>query len=100
HRPRRAAHCPTRRSSDLAGAGLDEIEAILTESDNTRIHFDEGGVAWGGRRADVDDVVRLRARGATTFGSCSFTEPVEELQALGVDRKSTRLNSSHVQISY
>ncbi|HLS47510.1 MAG TPA: hypothetical protein VK012_03265 [Gemmatimonadales bacterium] len=67
-----------------AGAGLDELEAILTEGDHTRIRFDEGGVAWGGRRADVDDVVRLRARGATTFGSCSFTEPVDELQALGV----------------
>jgi hypothetical protein len=67
-----------------AGLELGEIEAVLTESDAKRIRFDEGGVAWAGHHATVEDVERLRTRVATSFGSCSFTEPAGELAILGV----------------
>lgn len=67
-----------------AGSGLREIEAILTETDPARFRFDESGIAWGGHHAPTEDVERLRSRVAISFGSCSFTEPADELEILGV----------------
>ena len=67
-----------------AGAGLAEIEAVLAEGDPARFRFDDGGIAWSGHHAPVEDVERLRARVAISFGSCSFTEPADELEILGV----------------
>src|SRR5690606_41302521 len=87
--------CPTRRSSDLAVAvitgsgGLIGSEAaaffgelgmdvVGIDNDMRRVFFgDEASTAWNVARLQA----RLRARYAQ-------------------DRKSTRLNSSHVKISY
>ncbi|HEU4828960.1 MAG TPA: hypothetical protein VFT04_07175 [Gemmatimonadales bacterium] len=67
-----------------AGLELSGIEAVLTESDPSRLRFEERGVAWGGHHAALEDIERLRARVAISFGSCSFMEPADELDILGV----------------
>ena len=67
-----------------AGASHAEIEAVLVESDPARFRFDDDGIVWGDHHAPVEDIERLRARVAISFGSCSFTEPADELEILGV----------------
>ncbi len=67
-----------------AGSSLAELELVLAEADPARFRFDDRGIAWGDHHAPVEDIERLRARGAISFGSCSFTEPADELEILGI----------------
>ncbi len=66
------------------GLALAELEAVLTEGEPGAFRLDEAGASWRGRRLDLDDLRHLRARGATAFGSCSFSEPVDDLRALHI----------------
>ena len=67
-------------------AGLDEREALslLEERDPGAIRFDESGVEWRGRRLGLEAIRRAREEGIVSFGSCSFTEPVGDLESLGL----------------
>src|SRR5690606_41155770 len=91
---------PTRRSSDLALVVLHhvgelvEVVALLLEVDAEVLEAIDVGVEAGvlgvGDEADAVDALEDQ-----------LTAGVEEdLTGDGVDRKSTRLNSSHVKISY
>ena len=64
------------------GLELRELERMLEESDPGAFRFDDRGVAWEGRRADLADLRDMRTRIATGFGSCSFDEPVAELRSI------------------
>jgi hypothetical protein len=66
------------------GLALGELEAVLTETDPASLIFDDTGIAWRGRRLDLDDIRHLRARAAVAFGSCSFSEPLADLRALRI----------------
>lgn len=66
----------------LAAAMLSEADLILNETDPTAFTFDDEGATWRGRRASLDDLSRMRAF-ATSFGSCSFEEPIADLRAMG-----------------
>lgn len=66
-----------------AGAKVDEAQAILLESDLGAFRFDDGGFAWRERRLSTEEIMRSREL-ATSFGSCSFREPVDELLAAGL----------------
>lgn len=66
-----------------AGAKADEARAILLESDLSAFRFDDGGVAWRDRRLSTEEIAHSREL-ATSFGSCSFREPVDELLAAGL----------------
>lgn len=66
----------------LAAAMLDDAEAILGEHDARAFTFDDEGATWRGRRASLADLAEMR-RFAISFGSCSFEEPVGDLQELG-----------------
>lgn len=70
----------------LAGDGLDakDARALLEERDASSLAFDAAGVSWRGRTATAEAIRRARARAATSFGSCSFEEPVADLAALGL----------------
>jgi hypothetical protein len=67
-------------------AGLDDRQAVLLleEGDGDSIHFDDSGIEWRGRRLDIDAIRRAREQGIVSFGSCSFTEPIGDLQSLGL----------------
>src|SRR5690606_40277994 len=85
---------PTRRSSDLAATG-----AIFGAVDVVTVAFAEER----GHKAAASVVLSLYALGSCVaglvFGLLRFAGPAERRWLLG-DRKSTRLNSSHVKISY
>ena len=74
----------------LAAAALeaewpdDVVLSILEERDPARFAFDDTGVSVGDRRLGMDQLERSRANFARSFGSCSFTDPVNEARALAL----------------
>jgi hypothetical protein len=55
---------------------------LLQESAPASISFDESGATWRGNTVDAGQLRATRERFALSFGSCSFTEPVEEAREL------------------
>jgi hypothetical protein len=66
----------------LAAAMVDDAEAILRETEANAFRFDDEGASWRDRRVSVDDL-RATRQFATSFGSCSFEEPIDDLKELG-----------------
>ena len=66
-------------------SGCTETDALelLNERSATAVRFTRDAIEWRGFRADLGAVTEFRERGAS-FGSCSFREPVDELQSLGL----------------
>jgi hypothetical protein len=66
-------------------AGMNERQAlqVLEEQSAGRIQVEEESIAWRGHPLSLDDIRRTR-EAMISFGSCSFTEPLEDLQALGL----------------
>lgn len=67
----------------LAAALLEHAEAILSEEDAGAFAFEEEGAAWRGHRVATEALRTMRREFATSFGSCSFEEPIGDLRALG-----------------
>ena len=67
--------------TDRLNAG--ETLRILEETSRDAFGFDERGVIVRGRRLENDRLSRAREAFILSFGSCSFDEPVADLQALG-----------------
>ncbi len=67
-------------------AGLDDTEVaqVLEEGDPEAIQADGTSLRWRSRRLDLADLAATRRQGMVSFGSCSFTEPIEDLEALGL----------------
>ncbi len=67
-------------------ASLDDRQAglLLEERDRDSIRCDDSGVEWKGRRLGLDAIRRSREEGIVSFGSCSFTEPIGDLESLGL----------------
>ena len=66
----------------LAAAMVGDAEAILRETDASAFTFDDDGANWRNRRVTLDELATMR-QFATSFGSCSFEEPINDLQELG-----------------
>jgi hypothetical protein len=66
------------------GQAVEDVQALVQSAlDETEPHAfwtDGDAVAWRGERAEVTRDTRAFI---TSFGSCSFAEPVDELAALG-----------------
>jgi hypothetical protein len=63
----------------------DEVAlGILEERDASRLTFDESGAAWDEFHIGSDRLMLTRTGFARSFGSCSFTEPVNEGKELGI----------------
>lgn len=67
----------------LAAAVFGEEEAALAEADAGAFRLDGDVLRWRGRTASAADVEEGR-RLFVAFGSCSFSEPVDDLRALGL----------------
>jgi len=67
----------------MAAALLPRAEAILDDDDPHAFTFDDDTASWRGHTVLTDDLARLRNEFAISFGSCSFEEPVQDLQELG-----------------
>ena len=66
----------------LAAALFGDEERALAEDDAQAFALGET-FRWRDREAGADEVVAARRTRFVSIGSCSFTEPVEELEALG-----------------
>jgi hypothetical protein len=65
-------------------AGMPEYEAqrVLEETSLEALDFEEDAVHWKGHRLGLPELRHSREAALISFGSCSFTEPLEDLQAL------------------
>ncbi len=66
------------------GIGAVDAPRLLALDDTGDLSFDDDGVAWEDYRISTAEIERIRRRFAISFGSCSFTEPVEDLRSLGL----------------
>ncbi|MBA3770066.1 MAG: hypothetical protein H0X08_06165 [Blastocatellia bacterium] len=61
------------------------LEHIMEEEYDEVFAFDDTGVTWQGEfMLSTRSIERLRRLGIQSFGSCSFDEPVADLQKLGI----------------
>ncbi len=69
----------------LAWRGEDSraVTATLEETDPSAFAFGEECVRWRKFEAGVDEIEAVRRKFAISYGSCSFTEPLEEAKANG-----------------
>jgi hypothetical protein len=68
----------------FVGSGLDaeQTGALLEESSGAAFRFDDDRITWRSRRLSLEAIAGTRRDFAVAFGSCSFTEPIEDLKRL------------------
>ena len=71
-------------ASGLARMGRDRetLETVLADEDASHFSFDGESLRWNGERLDAVQLRANREGGFVAYGSCSFTEPVEDLHHL------------------
>jgi hypothetical protein len=65
-------------------SGMDRRLAaqLLEENSPQAFNFDSDGVSWGEHRLSQCEIATARDNFALCFGSCSFTEPIDDLRSL------------------
>jgi hypothetical protein len=65
-------------------AGMETALAaqLLEERSAEAFHFNADGVSWRKHRLSRHEIAAARQGFAVSFGSCSFTEPIDDLRAL------------------
>ncbi len=73
-------------AASFAQFGLESelLAEVLEERSPQAFVFDGGGVRWRGHDLVLAHLRNTRNLFAMSFGSCSFTEPIEDLQKLGL----------------
>ncbi len=66
------------------GASEGEATRLLEDCSPDAFHFDDESVRWQSHRLGGEQIRQTRERFAIGFGSCSFEEPVNDLEALGL----------------
>jgi hypothetical protein len=100
HHPLRSVHRFTYQSDSPSGmmygfinvflaaaflrAGIAPALAVelLEEQSAQAFHFDSDGIGWRQHRIGRQELAAARESFAISFGSCSFTEPIEDLRSL------------------
>jgi hypothetical protein len=67
----------------FAWCGERDIVPILSETNPKAFRFDDRAY-WRDRSLTVEQIRQSRREFAHSFGSCSFEEPIQDLQALGL----------------
>lgn len=73
-------------ASVLMAYGMDRTKGtrLLEETSTFAIQISDVHIGWRGHRLDLGEVATVRQRSIVSFGSCSFTEPIDDLAALGL----------------
>jgi hypothetical protein len=66
------------------GMNEEQLVEVLEERAPEAFVFESGRVVWRGEQLVRAHLTNARHLLALSFGSCSFTEPIEELQQLGL----------------
>ena len=83
-------HHPIRRGGEhgflnlLAAVVFGDELAALADDDPGAFALGRSAFRWRDRTAGADELARARTDSFVSIGSCSFSEPVDELRALGV----------------
>ena len=82
------ANAPTGRMHGFLNvfiaAAMPEFATQILQEDNPRAFgFDDAGLWWHDLRVTCEELVRVREDFAISFGSCSFEEPLREIQEYG-----------------
>ncbi len=65
------------------GGDLSQAILLLEEQDPNAWQVTPDAIAWRSFRWSTEELRTVRESFLTSFGSCSFTEPIEDLEALG-----------------
>jgi hypothetical protein len=68
----------------MRGGSVTDIRTVLEERSTATFGFPDGSITWRTFTIDATGVSSLRAQGAASFGSCSFTEPIDDLTTLAL----------------
>ena len=73
-------------AATFAASGLPaaDVSELLVERDLASLRLEADAVSWRGRRVGSGEIAAARRSLVLSFGSCSFTEPITELQQLGL----------------
>lgn len=63
----------------IAACAFEDAAALTDE-----VELTPAALRWGGREAGPDELARVRREQLVSVGSCSFFEPVDDLQELGI----------------
>lgn len=61
-----------------------ELRELLEVEDPAHFKVDPSGISWQNRTLGRADLTKTRAESILSFGSCSFDEPIRELQEIGL----------------
>ena len=67
-----------------AGSSRSAVLGVIQETDPSAFRLDDRGVWWEDHVVVHEELAVVRQAVATSFGSCSFTEPVGEARKLGL----------------
>ena len=70
------------------GLGEQDLVEVLNESGPQAFTIDEARLGWRDRSLSADQIEDARLGYAAAIGSCSITEPIDDLRALGHLTKS------------
>jgi hypothetical protein len=59
-----------------------EVARVLEEGEPDAVQADDSGITWRSRHLDLKALGDARRFGMISFGSCSFTDPLGDLEAL------------------
>jgi hypothetical protein len=60
------------------------LEQLLAEENPAAFQFADDRLRWRDAQLTTEEIADMRANFAIAFGSCSFEEPIADLQALGL----------------
>ncbi|WP_138432040.1 hypothetical protein [Fodinibius saliphilus] len=61
-----------------------QLEEIIRDEDPDRFSFDDEGFYWNDLKVSTKEIAELRDVALISYGSCSFDEPREDLEQLGL----------------
>jgi len=66
------------------GGSIADITAALEEQSRSTFLANDQEILWRTYRIDMSQITLLRSELATSFGSCSFAEPIDDLKSLNL----------------
>jgi hypothetical protein len=57
---------------------------LMNEADIKNFEFADEGILWKENAVPINTIAAARTKNAMSFGSCSFLEPIEDLQNIGL----------------
>lgn len=60
------------------------VHELMNDENAENFTFEEDGISWKNHTMTIAEIELTRRKCAVSFGSCSFTEPIEDLKTLNI----------------